>query len=941
MTGLGSGGDPTEGDGDVTSSAWREDISGTRIGRYLLLDRIGAGGMGVVWRAYDPMLDRRVALKLVASRGGDPLALVSEAQALARLQHPNIVAIHDVGPLTDGLFLAMEYVDGVTLTRHLQLARTWREVVDVFLAVAQGVRAAHAAGVVHGDLKPDNVLVAAPQPGVPAIVKVVDFGLASMAKGSSASRRPPVSEGSTGASRTDLAIRGTPAYLAPEQVAGAPASERTDQYAFCVAMFEALTGARPRAIDSLHTAALVFRDARTVRWPAGHAVPPWLRRIVLTGLAIDPAARHGDFDEIVHALQRGRTRLRRRAGLLVASTAVIAGAVALVQGAVRCADADAPVTAVWSDGVAAEMQSARGPLSAGELDLWRRRHERLDATAADLAAASRRACEGRGSAESRRRQRCVDHGLATLELAVAQARGGDVHSQRFVLAGVGLDALEPCDDEANLQQFPPIAEDLELRAAVQALERDIAVVNLAEITSPELGDATLAELGRRAQALGEEGLYTDVLLLRARAATAREEDRLKLELLRDALASAEASRDDRRVALAWHRIAAAQIGSLGDETAVRIALERMDAASARLGRPADLEAHRHRVLAQVANARGERSEAVQALATMLQAANDAQRPDLAFDALLLSVSVNLNASRVPEALASADAAVALARSAFGEDHPDLAIALGARAGAMLASARGGTDADFDRANAAFDDAIERLTPWEQQHAGVRRALECNRCVGLTDACRSQATSACVRCGELSLDAMLTSASQRTLSVSLGSLALSDPAAAVPLARAAFARWREDARSWRQSTVPAWAALVLAWAGDREPGLELFRDVGNHGRDSTAAYMLDAWLATQDDDRERRGAVRVALETNVAAEDLRDAERLVRAWFIAQLSGAAADREAVAHLRGRTAIVCSPGWRPRIDAWLANEADAPSALAGATATVEAVHDVRRR
>ena len=940
MTGLGSGGDPTEGDGDVTSSAWREDISGTRIGRYLLLDRIGAGGMGVVWRAYDPMLDRRVALKLVASRGGDPLALVSEAQALARLQHPNIVAIHDVGPLTDGLFLAMEYVDGVTLTRHLQLARTWREVVDVFLAVAQGVRAAHAAGVVHGDLKPDNVLVAAPRPGVPAMVKVVDFGLASMANATSSSSGALASEGSSWASRTDLTIRGTPAYLAPEQVAGAPASERTDQYAFCVAMFEALTGARPHAIDSLHAAALVFRDARAVRWPAGHAVPPWLRRIVLTGLALDPAARHGDFDEIVHALQRGRTRLRRRAAMAVVSTAAIASAVALVQGAVRCADADAPVTAVWSDGIAAEMQSARGPLSAGELDLWRRRHERLDATAADLAAASRRACEGRGSAESRRRLRCVDHGLATLELAVAQARGGDVHSQAFVLAGAGLDALEPCDDEANLQQFPPIAEDLELRAAVQALERDIAVVNLAEITSPELGDATLAELGRRAQALGEEGLYTDVLLLRARAATAREEDRLKLELLRDALASAEASRDDRRVALAWHRIAAAQIGSLGDETAVRIALERMDAASARLGRPADLEAHRHRVLAQVANARGERIDAVQELVAMRDAASEAQRPDLVFDALLLSISVNLNAGRVPDAVASGDAAVALARSAFGEDHPDFAIALGARAGAMLAAARGGTDADFDRANAAFDDAIERLASWDQTRAGLRRSLDCNRCVGLADACRPQATPACVHCAELSLEATLTSASQRTLAISLSTLALSDPAAAVPLARAAFARWREDARSWRQSTVPAWAALVLAWAGDREPGLELFRDAG-HPRDSMGAYMLDALLATHDEDPERRATVRAALETNVSLEELRDAERLVRAWLIAQLSGAATDREALALLRGRTAIECLPGWAQRIDAWLADEADAPSALAGATATMEAVHDAVRR
>jgi len=153
----------------------------TLAGRYTLLGTLGQGGMGLVLAAYDARLDRRVALKLLRSRRGsrsektEEARLLREAQAMARLNHPNVVAVYDAGTLENGsVFIAMEYVQGQTLSRwRQQQERSWREVLGVYLAAGQGLPAAHAAGLVHRDFKPDNVLV-----GEDGRVKVTDFGLA-------------------------------------------------------------------------------------------------------------------------------------------------------------------------------------------------------------------------------------------------------------------------------------------------------------------------------------------------------------------------------------------------------------------------------------------------------------------------------------------------------------------------------------------------------------------------------------------------------------------------------------------------------------------------------------------------------------------------------------------------------------------------------------------
>ena len=234
---------------------------GASIGRYVVIDRIGEGGMGVVYAAYDPELDRRVAIKLLqASERGDRSTegrarLLREAQAIARIAHPNVVGVHDVGTFGDGIFVAMEYVEGTTLRAWLaERPRAAREILAMFLQAGRGLAAAHAKGLVHRDFKPDNVIV-----GNDSRARVLDFGLAQAVAGSEAFAQsrvvPPSAESGPSLSlETPLTqtgvLMGTPLYMAPEQFLGKKTDSRTDQYSFCCALLEALWGEHPIAASA-------------------------------------------------------------------------------------------------------------------------------------------------------------------------------------------------------------------------------------------------------------------------------------------------------------------------------------------------------------------------------------------------------------------------------------------------------------------------------------------------------------------------------------------------------------------------------------------------------------------------------------------------------------------------------------------------------------------
>jgi serine/threonine-protein kinase len=303
------------------------------VGRYVILDCIGSGAMGIVYTARDPDLGRKVALKLLRPDPSIPdfpdaqARMLREAQAMAKLSHPNVITIYDVGTRGDEIFLAMELVEGGTLSAWLRAPdRSWRDVLTVFRKAGEGLAAAHEAGLVHRDFKPDNVLV-----GGDGRVRVTDFGLARLAD-----RDAPASdrtEGSTpGALETSMTrsgtLVGTPAYMSPEQLAGQPADARSDLFSFCVALHEALYGERPfTGANLVQLAASIAKgELKRPSSPRARRVPAWLRRVVESGLQASPDRRPAGMRALLDAIDAGLSRTRTlrgvEAALLVGAAAV-------------------------------------------------------------------------------------------------------------------------------------------------------------------------------------------------------------------------------------------------------------------------------------------------------------------------------------------------------------------------------------------------------------------------------------------------------------------------------------------------------------------------------------------------------------------------------------------------------------------------------------------
>ncbi len=265
-----------------------------RAGRFEIREAIGRGGMGVVYRAHDPELDREVAVKVVADSANADLAvrarMIREARAMAKIMHPNVVVVYEVGEQDDQLFIAMELVAGRSLRQWLaETPRSLHEIVDAFVGTAQGLIAAHDVGLVHRDFKPDNVLV-----GDDGRPRVLDFGLARPS-GEAQTRR---SESDTDAGSVVVtvagALAGTPAYMAPEQLEGRATDARTDQFAFAVTLFEALSGARPFVGDDLRSLrASVLSDRVPELKSSRFRIPAPLRAAIHRALSRDPSERHG------------------------------------------------------------------------------------------------------------------------------------------------------------------------------------------------------------------------------------------------------------------------------------------------------------------------------------------------------------------------------------------------------------------------------------------------------------------------------------------------------------------------------------------------------------------------------------------------------------------------------------------------------------------------
>jgi eukaryotic-like serine/threonine-protein kinase len=461
---------------------------GATVGRYVVLTRLGAGAMGVVYAAYDPELDRRVAIKLLehtlaeagatysggGSRGGRPAGaghnrLLREAQALAKLSHPNVVAVHDVGEHEGRVFIAMELVAGRTLRAWLSEEKPrWQEVLDVHVRAGRGLAAAHAFDMVHRDFKPDNVML-----GDDGRVRVMDFGLArtrETADGVDASELPSHEPGGDGSWAPNSAMVGTPAYMAPELLEGTHPPEATaDQFAFCVSLWEALYAQRPFRGSTIMELATNVLEGKLVAPPASAKVPRWVRRVLQRGLAIDPRQRWPSMAALLEALSSGRRRARwRKASLAVAALGVLATtAFGWAQYDERrrltgCELDGAQLDALWNDETRATLAAAL--IAAGPGHAEKTAHKVmpwLDAHAQAWKEARTQSCldlEIRGAWDAETAARgfwCLDERRAELAALVHELSQGEALAvDNAVLSAANLRSVEICRDVDVLSRLP-------------------------------------------------------------------------------------------------------------------------------------------------------------------------------------------------------------------------------------------------------------------------------------------------------------------------------------------------------------------------------------------------------------------------------------------------------------------------------------------------------
>ncbi len=370
----------------TSGGAWaRAGEVAAKVARYVLLEELGRGAMGVVYAAYDPELDRRIAVKVVAHPARTES--LGEAQSLARLNHPNVVSVYDAGEERGRVFMAMELVDGETLDEwRARVHPSTREVVEVFQKAAEGLAAAHAAGLVHRDFKPANVMI-----DRRGRVVVMDFGLAI-------ERRVDIDGDDERGGEPGWAA-GTPAYMAPEQFAGEAVGPAADQFSFFVALHEALTGARPFGGDSVHALALAVTEGKLRDEGRLRARPSWLRRLVLVGLALDPERRHPTMEHVAREMGHGMARQhRRRIGLVggagVLGLALVIGVLATTPDgeALACDASASELDATWLPSWRARARAPFEQLGADGPALWKRVDTNVERFASSWGETHRRAC---------------------------------------------------------------------------------------------------------------------------------------------------------------------------------------------------------------------------------------------------------------------------------------------------------------------------------------------------------------------------------------------------------------------------------------------------------------------------------------------------------------------------------------------------------------------
>jgi tetratricopeptide (TPR) repeat protein/predicted Ser/Thr protein kinase len=676
-----------------------EEIS-PRVGRYAILRKLGQGGMGVVYSAYDESLDRKVALKFVrADHKSANRRIAREAQAMGRLSHPNVVQVYEFGEHDGDLFIAMEFVPGQTLSAWLKAeARTWDTVRDVFVKAGRGLAAAHSAGLIHRDFKPDNVLVSRD-----AGVKVLDFGLVRRSDSTSSEaqhgRRAHVELSVTEAG----ALMGTPAYMAAEQFRGREADARTDQFSFCVALWEGLHGERPFSGETWQELMLAVCNGELREPPRSSVVPQWLRRVIERGLSVDPARRWPSMEELLDALTADPSQQRR---IWLAGTVAAALLAGLFLGIPRwerleeqrrleefeasCETDARAVEAVWTstqrEAVIAAVGGGEANAPEYEKDQLERTLQHLDGYVGQLSEARRSACrstlvDGTQSDEwLELRRRCFDSRHVDLEgLIRVLAEDSGTPPSDPVMSVLRLPSIDLCFQDSWSETQPNFPEDPLLREQVVDLEQELAHAGV------------LARVGRFEQALDlAESVFEQATLIdwQPLAASARLQmgwanDNLgNYELARtqlnEALLLAGSSRNDESMlgavaALAWvdaYRLGKPKEGLQWAQLGLMLA-KRLDIEDSIL----HAEVLHGQGIAYFVNEDNERARAAFQRALEIRARVVGQtHPMIAAGHVALG-SVEITARNDEAALEHFEAALSIYHASLGPFHGDVAVAM--------------------------------------------------------------------------------------------------------------------------------------------------------------------------------------------------------------------------------------------------------------------------
>jgi tetratricopeptide (TPR) repeat protein len=679
---------------------------GTPVDRYIVLDVLGAGGMGVVYSAYDPELDRKVAIKLLqASASGEPRPteplggaagsspeqsrLLREAQALARLSHPNVVAVHDVGTLSGHrVFIAMELVAGGTLRAWLEAEpRTWREVVPMLRAAGAGLVAAHAAGLVHRDFKPENVIV-----GPDGRVRVMDFGLARL--------RREHRDGDAAASDNDLkvptaatlseeltragAIVGTPAYMAPEIYAGKDADARADQFAFGVVLYESLFRVRPFLQKDLSGSSVALPKP-----PDDTDVPARLARVAMRAIAIDPAERYPSMTSLLEDLVDEPVAHRRRAVIVavlgLAAAASAAGVLATRHSSTElCTGAGGRLAGVWDPKVAAAAQAAflasKKPFAAQSFAGVQRALDAYSAQWTEASVESCRATRVRGEQSEEvmtLRGECLDQRLEELRAftqLVATAQGTLVdQGDKAVFA---LEPVAKCANVAALRE--PGAPPADKRAEVLAVQKQLADAKAQLIASRYLVALdSAAKTLAGAKAIGWQPLAAEALFVRGGTLLATGNVPDAVAALSESTWTALRGRRDDLAAVSAFAAAMATSDGLSNPDTAKVWLGLGITAAARSGVDHAVELRRYEIEGLVLAEAGDLEGGIAAHEKALEVAELAfgkDSPALWADEEIVATTYT-KADAFAKAIPHYERSLRAREASVGPDHPEIAILL--------------------------------------------------------------------------------------------------------------------------------------------------------------------------------------------------------------------------------------------------------------------------